>query len=340
MHTSYPSSPETVLNIQNLSVEFPVYQGAVRALDGVQLQVGAGEIVGVVGESGCGKSVTAMLSMQLLPKGTYRVTSGSISLLGHDVLSASDASLQKLRGGRVAMVFQEPLTALNPTRRIGQQMTEVIRCHQPLGRAEALAHAQQLLADMRVADPAEILQRYPFELSGGMRQRVLIALAFSGDPTLIIADEPTTALDVTVQQQVLTLLRQRARRSNTAVLLITHDMGVISQYTDRTYVMYAGRVIESGSTASVLSAPAHPYTAALLKALPEHAAPKSRLPAIAGGVPDLRTPPAGCSFAARCAHAFAQCTSKPPLSSVHEAVPGPHAKRAACWLHTLQEQAA
>ncbi len=340
MDANYQPTGELVLDIHNLTVEFPVYQGAVRALDGVQLQVAAGEIVGVVGESGCGKSVTAMLSMQLLPKGTYRITNGAISLLGRDMLSASDATLQKLRGSRVAMVFQEPLTALNPTRPIGKQMTEVIRHHQPLGRSAALAHAQQLLADMRVADPAETLQRYPFELSGGMRQRVLIALAFSGNPSLIIADEPTTALDVTVQQQVLTLLRQRARRSNTAVLLITHDMGVISQYTDRTYVMYAGRVIESGSTASVLSAPAHPYTVALLKALPEYAVPKTRLPAIAGDVPDLRASLTGCSFAARCSHVLAQCAIKPPWSPVRETVPSRYAKRVACWLHTAQEQLA
>ncbi|WP_265289053.1 ABC transporter ATP-binding protein [Verminephrobacter eiseniae] len=328
--------PTPVLDIRALTVEFPVYQGAVRALDGVQLQVQAGEIVGVVGESGCGKSVTAMLTMQLLPKGSYRMIGGSISLLGQDMLGACAASLQKLRGSRVAMVFQEPLTALNPTRRIGAQMTQVIRRHQRLDRAAARTHAQQLLADMRVADPADILARYPFELSGGMRQRVLIALAFSGDPALIIADEPTTALDVTVQQQVLTLLRQRARRSHTAVLLITHDMGVISQYTDRSYVMYAGRVIESGDTASVLSQPAHPYTAALLQALPQHGTRKTRLPALAGSVPDLRAPPAGCSFAARCPQAFARCASKPPLSPV----PGNPARQVACWLHTAPDRAA
>lgn len=326
-----------MLDIRDLTVEFPVYRGAVRALDGVGLHVGAGEIVGVVGESGCGKSVTAMLAMRLLPKGSYRVTRGAVSLLGHDMLTASDATLKDLRGGRVSMVFQEPLTALNPTRRIGDQMTEVIRRHRPLGRAEAVAHARQSLVDMRVADPSEILKRYPFELSGGMRQRVLIALAFSGDPALIIADEPTTALDVTVQQQVLTLLRQRARRSNTAVLLITHDMGVVSQYTDRTYVMYAGRVIESGRTASVLSAPAHPYTVSLLKALPEHATPKSRLPAISGSVPDLRAPPAGCSFEARCPQAFAACTRRPPWLSLEPSAPGESARQTACWLHATSE---
>lgn len=330
-----PSShPEAVLDIRDLRVEFPVYQGAVRALDGVSLNVGAGEIVGVVGESGCGKSVTSMLALRLLPKGSYRVVSGQVALLGVDALAASEATMRGLRGGRVSMVFQEPLTALNPTRRIGEQMLEVIRRHQQLDKAAALAHAQQLLHDMRVGDPAEILRSYPFELSGGMRQRVLIALAFSGDPALILADEPTTALDVTVQQQVLTLLRQRAARSRTAVLLITHDMGVISQYTDRMYVMYAGRVVESGATAQVLAAPAHPYTRALLQSLPEHAEPKSHLPAIAGGVPDLRQPPTGCGFAARCAQAHDACTQRPAMAPVNPT------RQVACWLHTPEELAA
>ncbi|WP_225783869.1 ABC transporter ATP-binding protein [Xenophilus sp. Marseille-Q4582] len=357
---------DTVLDIRDLRIEFPVYQGAVRALDGVSLQVGAGELVGVVGESGCGKSVTSMLALRLLPKGSYRVVSGQVGLLGHDALTASEATMRSLRGGRVSLVFQEPLTALNPTRRVGEQMLEVIRRHQkdqtptagtspagpprgrmglgaarrPMDKAAALAHAEQLLTDMRVADPAEVLRRYPFELSGGMRQRVLIALAFSGDPALIVADEPTTALDVTVQQQVLGLLRERARRSGTAVLLITHDMGVISQYTDRVYVMYAGRVVESGPTAQVLELPAHPYTRALLQALPEQAPPKSRLPAIAGGVPDLRHPPAGCAYQARCGQSLLRCDTRPAMASLSSVSSEASERRVACWLYTRQEQAA
>ena len=324
-----------VLDIRDLTIEFPVYGGAVRALDGITLSVDAGEIVGIVGESGCGKSVTAMLSLRLLPDGRYRVLNGDISLLGHDVLAASEAELARLRGGQAAMVFQEPLTALNPTRRIGRQMIEVIRRHRPIDQAGAKTLAIRLLGDMRISDPAEVLERYPFELSGGMRQRVLIALAFSSDPAIVIADEPTTALDVTIQRQVMSLLRRRARQSNAAVLFITHDMGLVSQYTDRVYVMYAGRIVETGATDQVLAAPAHPYTRALLEGLPDHAAAKAVLPAIPGNVPDLRHPPAGCGFAGRCAYAVARCSERPPLAPLD----GEEGREAACWLAPIQDRA-
>ncbi|AOU96755.1 peptide ABC transporter substrate-binding protein [Acidihalobacter yilgarnensis] len=323
-----PDARDMVLDIQHLSVEFPVYGGAVRALDGVTLTIARGETVGVVGESGCGKSVTSLLAMGLLPRQAYRVRSGDISLLGVDVLTAPERELAALRGNRAAMIFQEPLTALNPTRRIGSQMIEVIRRHRRIGKIEARAQAIHLLGEMRVADAGEVLRRYPFELSGGMRQRVLIALAFSGDPAIVIADEPTTALDVTVQRQVLTLLRARARRSGTAVLLITHDMGIVSQYTDRVYVMYAGRVVESGDTRGVLCAPAHPYTRALLGALPERATAKASLNAIPGSVPDLRHPPAGCAYAPRCASAGPLCVDRPPMFPQS----GAAERHAACWL--------
>ncbi|HEV2677405.1 MAG TPA: ABC transporter ATP-binding protein [Aliidongia sp.] len=325
------ASESHVLDIRDLTIEFPVYGGAVRALDGVTLSVGAGEIVGVVGESGCGKSVMAMLSLRLLPDGRYRVIDGGVSLLGHDVLAAPERELVRLRGGQAAMVFQEPLTALNPTRRIGRQMIEVIRRHRPIDRAAAKTLAIRLLGDMRIADPAEIMERYPFELSGGMRQRVLIALAFSSEPAIVIADEPTTALDVTVQRQVLSLLRRRARRSNAAILFITHDMGLVSQFTDRVYVMYAGRIVETGPTDAVLSAPAHPYTRALLEGLPEQATPKALLRAIPGNVPDLRQPPIGCGFANRCSHVFGKCAERPPLAPVS----GAEGRRSACWLDSL-----
>lgn len=323
---------EALLDIRELSIEFPVYGGAVRALDGVSLEVRRGEIVGVVGESGCGKSVTSLLALGLLPRDGFRVRAGAIGLLGTDVLTASERELGELRGSRAAMIFQEPLTALNPTRRVGAQMIEVIRRHQPLGKAAARDLAVRALGEMRIADAAEVMRCYPFELSGGMRQRVLIALAFSGDPAILIADEPTTALDVTVQRQVLTLLRERARRSHTAVMLITHDMGVVSQYTDRVYVMYAGRVVEAGSTRDVLSAPAHPYTRALLNGLPEGAPPKAPLRAIPGSVPDLRAPPAGCAFAPRCEHAAARCGERPPMFTRT----GAAGHTAACWLEHME----
>ncbi|OBS08237.1 ABC transporter ATP-binding protein [Acidihalobacter prosperus] len=324
-----------VLEIEDLSMEFPVYGGAVRALDGVNLNVAQGEMVGVVGESGCGKSVTSLLAMGLLPRQDYRVRSGRITLLDTDVLNASESTLVTMRGQRAAMIFQEPLTALNPTRRIGSQMIEVIRRRRLLSRSAARTEAARLLGEMRIADADEVLRRYPFELSGGMRQRVLIALAFSGDPAIVIADEPTTALDVTVQRQVLGLLRERARQAGAAVMLITHDMGVVAQYTDRVYVMYAGRVVESGGTREVLSSPAHPYTRALLAALPERATAGAPLDAIPGSVPDLRDPPAGCAYAPRCAEAQPVCARRPPMR-VLERAPS-HA--VACWLVDGQEEA-
>lgn len=245
---------EPVLRIEDLHLSFPIFRGEVHALNHVSLEIGRGEIVGVVGESGSGKSVTAMLAMRLLPEGSYRIHNGQVKLLGENVLTASEKQLRQWRGARVAMIFQEPMTALNPTRRIGKQMVEVIRQHQPLSRREAQQKAIALLEEMQIPDAKQVMERYPFELSGGMRQRVMIALAFSCEPELIIADEPTTALDVTVQLQVLRLLKHKARASGTSVLFISHDMAVVSQLCDRMYVMYAGSVIESGAQPQPASA--------------------------------------------------------------------------------------
>jgi peptide/nickel transport system ATP-binding protein len=266
--------------------------------------------------------------MRLLPDRAYRVTKGAISILGQDMLAASEADLLRLRGSDVAMIFQEPLTALNPTRRIGDLMVEVIRAHQTITRAQAQAKAVDLLHQMRIADAGAVMRRYPFELSGGMRQRIVIALAFANDPRLVIADEPTTALDVTVQRQVLTLLQNRARDVGAAVLLITHDLGVVSEYTDSIHVMYAGKVAESGPTEVVLRNPRHPYTRALLQAGPEAAAPKSPLAAIPGNLPDLRETIAGCRYAGRCPVASDRCRASPP--PVRHGSDARHAF--ACWL--------
>lgn len=277
---------QPVLDIQQLHLSFPGFNGDVHALNNVSLQINRGEIVGLVGESGSGKSVTAMLIMRLLQTGSYCVHRGQISLLGDDVLNAREKQLRQWRGARVAMIFQEPMTALNPTLRIGLQMMDVIRHHQPISRREARAKAIALLEEMQIPDAVEVMSRYPFELSGGMRQRVMIALAFSCEPQLIIADEPTTALDVTVQLQVLRLLKHKARASGTAVLFISHDMAVVSQLCDSVYVMYAGSVIESGVTADVIHHPRHPYTIGLLQCAPEHGVPRQLLPAIPGTVPN------------------------------------------------------
>ncbi|MCC3704813.1 ABC transporter ATP-binding protein [Rouxiella badensis] len=330
-----------VLEINDLRLVFPVYGGEISALNNVSLQVNAGEIVGVVGESGSGKSVTAMMSMRLLPQDSFAIKAGELRLLGTDVINASDKQMRQLRGARVAMIFQEPMNALNPTRKIGRQMCEVIRLHQHLTRQQAYQKAIGLLQEMQIGDAEQVMGRYPFELSGGMRQRVLIAMAFSCEPELIIADEPTTALDVTVQRQVLRLLRRKAKSSGTAVLFITHDMAVVSQLCDRVYVMYAGHVIESGKTAEVIGQPAHPYSIGLLQAAPENGEPRSLLKAIPGTVPNLAKLPAGCAFRGRCAQGDEQCAQSPKLMPLEG-----HAQQlVSCWhpqripTLTMQEQA-
>ncbi|WP_322995685.1 ABC transporter ATP-binding protein [Castellaniella sp.] len=330
---------DPILDIRNLSLAFPVFGGAVQALNGVSLQVMPGEIVGIVGESGSGKSVTAMTALRLLPPGGYQVLQGSVRLAGDDVLTAPESVLRQWRGRRAAMIFQEPMTALNPTQRIGDQMAGVLRVHQPdLGRRQALAQAETLLRDMMIPDPAQVLRAYPFELSGGMRQRVMVAMAFSCQPDLLIADEPTTALDVTVQRQVLQLLRHHARARQTAILFITHDMAVVSQLCDRIYVMYAGMVVEQGPAQAVLRDPRHPYTRGLLDGLPDDAAPGAALAAIPGQVPDMRHPPAGCLFYDRCAYADEACRVRPALQALAGQGPdqGAATRQLACW-HPLGE---
>lgn len=318
---------EAVIAIRDLSLEFPIYGGAVHALSGVTLDVGVGEIVGLVGESGSGKSVTAMSVVRLLPPETARISKGSIALLGRDIIREPESILEDMRGKAASMVFQEPMTALNPTIRIGRQVTEVIRRHERLSEVEAARRAERLLTEMQVPDAARVMRNYPFELSGGMRQRVLIAMAFACNPKVLIADEPTTALDVTVQAQVLSLLRERARARGTSVLFITHDLAVVGALCDRVYVMYAGKVVEEGTTAGVLERPLHPYTQALLRSLPEFAEPRTPLAAIRGTVPSLAHPPRGCMFRSRCPHAADKCREDPPFTAEQ----GNPAHRAACW---------
>ncbi|EPR3241562.1 ABC transporter ATP-binding protein [Klebsiella aerogenes] len=316
-----------VLTIDNVRLSFPVYQGQVNVLNNISLHIDRGEIVGVVGESGSGKSVTAMLAMRLLPAGSYHIHSGAITLMGHDMLNLTEKTLRDIRGSKVAMIFQEPMTALNPTRRIGKQMVDVIRQHRPMSLREARSRAVELLADMQIADPQSVLKRYPFELSGGMRQRVMIAIAFSCEPDLLIADEPTTALDVTVQRQVLRLLKQKAQATGTAVLFISHDMAVVSQVCDRLYVMYAGAVIESGNTGEVLQQPQHPYSIGLLNSAPDNGEPRAPLRSIPGTVPNLARLPAGCAFRERCFAAGEACGITPTLQA-HDNVAD---RQAACW---------
>ncbi len=285
-----------LLNIDGLSLNFPGYLGNVHAVNGVSMHIDEGEIVGVVGKSGSAKSVTAMTALQLLPKNSFKVTAGRIELLGQDVLSLSEPQMTRLRSDNVAMIFQEPQTALNPTKKIGKQILQVLKIHTNMRGREVYNFALSILRDLRINDAEEIMQRYPFELSGGMRQRILIGMAFACSPRLLIADEPTTALDVTVQRQVLQLMNAKARDTGTSIMFISHDLAVVSQFCDRVYVMYAGSVVESGPTARVLSHPSHPYTQALIEALPENAAPGQKLKSIAGSVPNLINLPEGCSF--------------------------------------------
>ncbi|MFM2482128.1 ABC transporter ATP-binding protein [Celerinatantimonas sp. YJH-8] len=309
---------EAILEINDLALSFPVYRGQVKALNHVSLSVEAGEIVGIVGESGSGKSVTAMLVMRLLNERSYRVEQGHVHFQQQDLLGASERELRKIRGREIAMIFQEPMNALNPTKTVGKQLMEVLRLHQPFSRHAAHQRVIELLTEMQIPDPQQVFNRYPFELSGGMRQRVLIAMAFSCNPKLIIADEPTTALDVTVQRQILNLLKMKAKERGTAVLFITHDMAVISQLCDKVYVMYAGSVVESGETEVLLHESAHPYTRGLLACAPELVAPQSDIETIAGTVPDLTQLPDGCAFRERCSKASAQCRRRPPLQVIDE----------------------
>lgn len=303
-----PAAGAPALEIDDLRVSFDTPQGEVRAVDGVSLSLAPGEALGLVGESGCGKSVTAMSVLRLVPSPPGRVVSGSIRVGGRDVLHMPLLELRKIRGAAVGMVFQDPMTALSPLRRIGDQMLEALRLHKKTSRRDGLALAARWLAKCGIADPERCLREYPFRLSGGMQQRVMIASVLMTEPALVVADEPTTALDAAVRDQVLDLLKA-ARGPETALLLITHDMSVVRRVCGRVAVMYAGRIAEEGPVGEVFAAPRHPYTAALLDAMPSRHAPGERLPAIPGSVPPPFAFPPGCRFAPRCSRATAECSA-------------------------------
>ena len=271
---------QTVVEVDNLSLEFLSPAGNLMALKGVSLEIIKGEIVGIVGESGSGKSVTAMNLLQLLPKTKINIPSGSVSVLNKNVTEMTEEQLQVLRGAEISMIFQEPMTALNPVLKVKDQINDILFRHKKISPKEAEEISIGLLRDMKITDPFRVYESFPHELSGGMRQRVMIAMAFSCSPKLIIADEPTTALDVTVQAQILSLLKERAKKTETSVLLITHDLAVVAQLCDRVYVMYKGEFVEEGKTNQVIGSATHPYTKALLNSLPEGKTPKSRLATI------------------------------------------------------------
>lgn len=301
-----------VLAVKDLTVQFQGFERSVVAVNSLSFTVSAGEMLGIVGESGCGKSVTSLAIMRLLAK-TARTTQGSIDFLGQDLLACDEAQMRRIRGNQISMIFQEPMTALNPVFTVGRQIAESIMRHQGKGKRQAMADAQALLELVQVSDPEKRLGNYPHELSGGMRQRVMIAIALACRPKLLIADEPTTALDVTIQAQILQILKDIQRNLGTAVILITHDLGVVAETCDRVVVMYAGTKVEEGSVHSVLYHPSHPYTSALLRSLPSFTSDdRERLAELPGIVPTMRPGSVGCSFASRCSERVEACSTSAP----------------------------
>ena len=302
-----------LLDIRDLSTQFLTRQGALPAVDRVSFHIEPKETLALVGESGCGKSVTAASILRLVPDPPGRIAGGRILFEGRDLLALSDAEMRAVRGNRIGMIFQDPMTSLNPVFTVGDQITEAIRQHRPLSRAAAVQRALDLLDLVRIPDPRRQIGEYPHRLSGGMRQRVMIAIALACEPALLIADEPTTALDVTTQAQILELLDDLKQRLGMAILLITHDLGVVAQTAQRVVVMYAGRVVEQATVAQLFAAPLHPYTRGLLSSLPrpdmevDAAGRPPPLQEIAGMVPPLSALPAGCHFAPRCAYAKDTC---------------------------------
>ena len=319
---------ERILDIQDLRVSFDTYAGEVQAVRGVSFHVDQGEVLAIVGESGCGKSVTAQTIMKLNPMPPARIVSGSIRLGEHDIVAAGEKEMQAIRGKEVSMIFQDPMTCMNPTTQVGKQIVEAIKLHQKLSPKEAKAEAIRCLKQVRIPNPEERAKQYPHQFSGGMRQRAMIAMALSCNPKLLMADEPTTALDVTIQAQIMELLADIKNEIHTAIILITHDLGVVAGSADRVAVMYAGKIVETGSTRDIFYHSAHPYTQALIGSLPSVDVTKQqRLVSIPGTPPDLLAPPKGCGFAARCKYCMRVCQEEyPPEFTVGEG------HTANCWL--------
>ena len=316
----------SLLQVKNLVVEFPGRRGTLRALDDISFDIAPGEILGVVGESGAGKSLTGASIIGLLDA-PGRVASGQILLEGQRIDNLSSDQMRHIRGRRIGAIFQDPLTSLNPLYTVSQQLTETILAHLPVTQAEARQRAISLLKDTGIPGAEQRIDHYPHQFSGGMRQRVVIALALAAEPKLIVADEPTTALDVSIQAQIITLLKGICKERGAAVMLITHDMGVIAETCDRVAVMYAGRIVEIGPVHEVINRPAHPYTAGLMAAIPDITQDRERLYQIDGAMPRLNAIPAGCAFNPRCPKVFDKCrVARPDLMESG-------ATRAACWLH-------
>ena len=337
------NTPSPVLRVDDVRVEFNTRRGKALVLNGVSFEVNAGETLCIVGESGCGKSMSALTILGLVPQPPGRVSGGRVLFGEEDLIQAAPQRLREVRGNRISMIFQEPMTSLNPVFTVGEQIAESLRLHAGLDRAAAHQRAIEMLRQVGIPAPERRVHEYPHQLAGGMRQRVMIAMALACRPDILIADEPTTALDVTVQAQIFDLLRELQRERGTAIVLITHDMGAVAEMADRVIVMYAGRVIEQGSTAQVLEHPQHPYTRGLIACLPElgssQAGDYADLAEIEGVVPSLWELGRGCAFRERCPQAHARCAGEvPPMFSVAE--PDQDGHGAACWLlaETRHEQ--
>jgi peptide/nickel transport system ATP-binding protein len=321
---------DTVLRVSNLSVDFDVKGKSANILSGVGFSLERGETLGVIGESGCGKSMTALALLRMVPSPPGRISSGQVLLDGVDLLTVSKKQINSIRGKEISMIFQEPMTALNPVYSVGNQLVETIRRHKSIGRNEAMVEAIELLRLVQIPAPERRIKEYPHQLSGGMRQRVMIAMALVCNPKVLIADEPTTALDVTVQAQIFDLLKEIQSRNGTSIILITHDFSAVTEMADRVIVMYAGYKIEEGTLDEIRTAALHPYTQGLLRSMPEirtdSAEFREPLPEIPGSVPDLVNRQPGCPFGPRCAHAMVKCHEMPPSFDLGD-------KRSVmCWL--------
>ncbi len=319
---------ERVLEVKNLKVSFDTYAGEVQAVRGVSFHVNKGEAVAIVGESGCGKSVTVQSIMRLISMPPGRIKEGEILFQGKDLTKVSNREMESIRGSKIAMIFQDPMTSLNPTMTVGKQIAEGLRKHQNMSKKDAMEKAIEMLRLVGIPNPQKRVHQYPHEFSGGMRQRVMIAIALACNPSLLIADEPTTALDVTIQAQILELMEELQKRLDTSIILITHDLGVVANVVQRVLVMYAGIVIESGLLDEIFYNAKHPYTWGLMKSVPRlDLGKKEKLEPIEGTPPDLFVPPSGCPFASRCEYAMKVCRDHMPeythISSYH---------RIACWL--------
>jgi peptide/nickel transport system ATP-binding protein/oligopeptide transport system ATP-binding protein len=302
----------TILSVKDLKVHFFTAGRTVRALDGVSFEIEEGKTFGLVGETGCGKSVTALSILRLIPFPPGKIMGGEVHFRGNNLLSLSEEEIRSIRGKEISMIFQEPMTSLNPVFRIGDQMSEVIRLHQKLDHSRAWAKAEEMLERVQIPDARRVAKQFPHQLSGGMRQRVMIAMELSCHPYLLIADEPTTALDVTIQAQILRLIKEMKREFHTSILLITHDLGIIAEMCERVGVMYAGSIVEEAGVEEIFEAPRHPYTRGLWGAIPRIDEEKEALSVIPGMVPDLSNPPTGCRFHPRCAHRFGPCGQGAP----------------------------